>query len=145
MFFTLSCKGSLYCLFLQPDCLLWRRGVFVITAAQHHSTKHELKICAGTNPAWGVSEICDGENLWQWSRLEIRLNEFYGPTIPQKLFIIIIIMGYLPLCYFSDLSYLVENFQDQDVLILAHYGNLSFLFILQAYFLYLEKSNSSSP
>ena len=51
---------------------LWRGGVVVITAAQLHSTKSELRFCAGSNPACGVSEICDGENFWQWSRLEIR-------------------------------------------------------------------------
>ena len=38
----------------------------------------------------GVSEIRDGEDLWQWSRLEIRLNTFRRSTIPQKQFIIII-------------------------------------------------------
>ena len=49
-------------------------GVVVITTAQLHSTKTELRFCAGSNPAHGVSEICDGEDLWQWSRLEIRLH-----------------------------------------------------------------------
>ena len=39
----------------------------------------------------GVSEIHDGEDLWQWSRLEIRLNTFRRSTIPQKQFIVIII------------------------------------------------------
>ena len=42
---------------------LWRRGVVVITAAQLHSTKPELRFCAGSNPAHGVSEIRDGEDL----------------------------------------------------------------------------------
>ena len=57
----------------------------VITTAQ-------LRLCAGSNPACGVSEIRDGEDLWQWSRLEIRLNAFRRSTIPQKQFIIIIII-----------------------------------------------------
>ena len=35
----------------------WSRGVVVITTAQLHSTKFELKFCAGSNPARGVSEI----------------------------------------------------------------------------------------
>ena len=39
------------------------RGAVVITSAQLHSTKYELRFCAGSNPARGVSEICDGENL----------------------------------------------------------------------------------
>ena len=38
-----------------------------------------------------LSEIHDGEVLWQWSRLQIKLNAFCWPTIPQKQFIIIII------------------------------------------------------
>ena len=65
-------------------------GVVVITTAQLHSTKPELRFCAGSNPARGVSEIRDGEDLWQWSQLEIRLNAFRQSTIPQKQFIIII-------------------------------------------------------
>ena len=42
---------------------LWRRGVVVITTAQFHSTKPEFRFCAGSNPARGVSEIRDGEDL----------------------------------------------------------------------------------
>ena len=41
----------------------------VIATTQLHSTKPELMFCAGSNPARGVSEIRDGENLWQWFRL----------------------------------------------------------------------------
>ena len=56
------------------ECIVkWCRGVVVITTAQLHSTKPELRLCAGSNPAHGVSEIRDGEDLWQWTRLEIRL------------------------------------------------------------------------
>ena len=49
-----------------------------------------LGFCTGSNPACGMSEIQDGEDLWQWSQLEIRLNAFCQSTIPQKQFIIII-------------------------------------------------------
>ena len=42
---------------------LWHRGLVVITTAQLHSTKPELRFCAGSNPARGVSEIRDGEDL----------------------------------------------------------------------------------
>ena len=42
---------------------MWHRGVVVITTAQLHSTKPELRFCAGSNPARGVSEIGDGEDL----------------------------------------------------------------------------------
>ena len=44
------------------------------------------------NKAWtrGVSDISDDEDLWRWSRLEIRLNVFRHSTIPQTQFIIII-------------------------------------------------------
>ena len=40
-----------------------RRGVVVITTAQRHLTKTELRFCTGSHPSRGVSEICDGENL----------------------------------------------------------------------------------
>ena len=60
----------------------------VMTTPQLHSTKPELRFFAGSNPASSVSEICDGEDLWQWSWLEIRLNAFCQ-TIPEKQFIII--------------------------------------------------------
>ena len=43
--------------------IMWRRGVVVITTAQLHSTKPELRFCTGSNPAHGVSEIHDGEDL----------------------------------------------------------------------------------
>ena len=40
-----------------------KTDVVVITTAQLHSTKSELRFCAGSNPARGVSEIRDGEDL----------------------------------------------------------------------------------
>ena len=45
------------------DINLWRRGVVVVTTAQLHSTKPEPRLCADSNPARGVLEICDGEDL----------------------------------------------------------------------------------
>ena len=41
----------------------WHHGVVVITTAQPRSTKSELGFCTGSNPACGVSEVYDGENL----------------------------------------------------------------------------------
>ena len=67
-------------------CVIHLSKEMVITTAQLHSTKPELRFCAGSNPARGVSEICDCEDLWQWPRLEIRLNAFRRSTIPQKQF-----------------------------------------------------------
>ena len=55
-----------------------------ITTVQFHSTKSEFRFCVGSNPARDVSEICDGEDLWQWSWLQIRLKAFCQSTIPQK-------------------------------------------------------------
>ena len=46
----------------------------IIATAQLHSSKPELRFCTGSNPARGVLEIRYGEDLWQWSRLEIRLR-----------------------------------------------------------------------
>ena len=45
-----------------PNALMGR-GVTVITAAQLHSTLPGSRFCASSNPARGVSEICDGEDL----------------------------------------------------------------------------------
>ena len=42
---------------------MWRRGVVVITTAQLHSAKPELRLCAGSNPVRGVSDIRAGEDL----------------------------------------------------------------------------------
>ena len=69
----------------------WYCCVVVITTAQLHSTKSELRFCAGSNSACGVSRIWDGEDLWQGFLLKIRLNAFCQSTIPLKQFIIIII------------------------------------------------------
>ena len=49
----------------------------VITTVQFHSAKPELRFCGGTNPAYGLLEIRDGEDLWQWSRLEISYHHYH--------------------------------------------------------------------
>ena len=61
----------------------------VITTAHLHSTKPELRLCTSSNSARCVSDICDNENLRQWSRLDLRLNAFRLSTIPQEQIIII--------------------------------------------------------
>ena len=66
----------------------WCRGVVVIITAQLHSANPECRLCSCSNPACGVSEICNAENFWQWSWLEIRLDAFRRSTIPQKQFTI---------------------------------------------------------
>ena len=38
-------------------------GVVVITTAELHSTKPELRFCAGSNPVHGMLEIRNGEYL----------------------------------------------------------------------------------
>ena len=62
----------------------WRRGVVVITTAQIHSKKPELRFCTGSNPTGGLSEIRDDEDLCQWSRLEIRLYIVRWSIMRQK-------------------------------------------------------------
>lgn len=42
---------------------MWCRGEVVITAAQLHLVKFELKFCVRSNPTCGESEIYDSENL----------------------------------------------------------------------------------
>ena len=59
--------------FKANDVAPWRRSDMVLATAQLHSTKSELRFCAGWNPARGVLEIRGIEDLWQWSRLEISL------------------------------------------------------------------------
>ena len=87
---TITSFFNFYCLLLNLVNHLWRCGWGVITTAQFYSKKPELRFCAGSNSVRGVSEIRDSEDLWQWSRLAIRLNVFRWSTIPQKQFIIII-------------------------------------------------------
>ena len=36
---------------------------FMLSTAQLHSTKPELRFCAGSSPARGVTEIRDGKDL----------------------------------------------------------------------------------
>ena len=48
--------------------------VVVTTFAHLHSTNPELRFFTGSNPAAGVSEVCDDENIRQWSLLEIMPN-----------------------------------------------------------------------
>ena len=66
--------------------------VVVITTAQLHSTKLELRFCAGSNPAHDVSDIRDNEDLWQLPLLEIKLNTFRRSILPVKQFIFIIMI-----------------------------------------------------
>ena len=43
--------------------MLWRRGVVIIATAQLHSTKPDLGFCTGSDPAHGMLEIRDGDDL----------------------------------------------------------------------------------
>ena len=63
--------------------------VVVINSVQLHSRKPELRFCAGSYPPRGVSGICNVEDLWQWSRLKIKLYPIPWSGIRQKQFIII--------------------------------------------------------
>ena len=47
------------------DIPMWCWGVVVITTAEHHSTKSEIRFCACLNPAHGMLEVGDGKILWQ--------------------------------------------------------------------------------
>ena len=67
------------CYLVDAELEAWsHRGVVVITTAQLQSTKPEISFSTGSNPVCGMSKIRDGENLWQWSQLEINLNTFAG-------------------------------------------------------------------
>ena len=79
-------------------CLGWRwrfsGAVMYCLSLLHNFIKLGLNSGSAQvpNPARGGLEIRDGENLWQWSQLEIRLNTFRRSAIPQKQFMIIIII-----------------------------------------------------
>ena len=62
------------------------------------NTVWKLRFCADSNPSCNVSEIWDGENLWQWSWLEVRLNDLRlnkTKTIYHHQFIITQQAGYI--------------------------------------------------
>ena len=92
MSFTSYCFFKLLGKITHESCYWWRRSAVIITSAQLHSAKPELRFCLGSSPACIVLEIRDGEYFWQWSWLEIRLHAFRQSTIPRKQFIIIIII-----------------------------------------------------
>ena len=48
---------------LRDVMVMWHHDVVVVTTAQLHSTKPELRFGAGSNPPRGVSEFGNGENL----------------------------------------------------------------------------------
>ena len=50
-------------LYAKNETHMWCRGAVVVTTAQLHSTKSELRLCAGSKPACGVSWIRNGEDL----------------------------------------------------------------------------------
>ena len=53
-----------------------------------HSVNLELRFCKNSNPACGVSEIYDSENLGQWSWLKIRINALLMASSKQRVNII---------------------------------------------------------
>ena len=88
--------GFLYNSFVYKSCVLikkrWSSFLVVITTAQLQWGKPELRFWAASNPPRDVLGIQDNEDLWQWSRLKIRLNAFRRSTIPQEHFFIVIII-----------------------------------------------------
>ena len=60
----------------------------IITTVQLHLANSEFRFCAGSNPHRCVSEICDGQNLGQWSRVEIRCKQLSSVNYNTKQFII---------------------------------------------------------
>ena len=72
------------------NVFLWILWNFYLWNSSERVLHDHVKIIF--NSARGVSKIHDGEDLWQWSRLEIRLNAFCWSTMLQRQFIIIIII-----------------------------------------------------
>ena len=82
----------------------WKKGkqklhlvqlIVVLRCTSHHCfttsfNNSRLRYCAGLNPAYGLTEVYDGENLRQWSRIEIKLtpsvdeyNSWSSSTLPS--------------------------------------------------------------
>ena len=109
----------------------------LIKVTVFHSRKPEFRFNTGSCHAHGVSEIYDGENLWQWSWLEIRLNTFRRSTIPQKQIIIIIIIIITKvlnrttrkrlLMYFDARVFNVEGSQQINLVVLTHFSRMFYL------------------
>ena len=87
----------------------WCRGYHYYTTSFN---KAWTRFCASSNPALGVSEIRNGEDLWQWSRQEIRLNAFRRSTVPQKQFIIIIIIIIIITIKGSTVTWVLKQFSE---------------------------------
>ena len=68
----------------------WCSGYHYCTASFNWAWTQVLRRFKSSSRRVGIR---DGEDLWQWSRLELWLNASRRSTIPQKQFIIIII-GY---------------------------------------------------
>lgn len=83
---------QLWCISFGFASVVWYQGVVVITTTYSHSTNAELKFCTGSNPSCSMLEIGDGENIWQWSRLEIR--PFVGQPYAKTTQIYLIKMEY---------------------------------------------------
>ena len=49
-------------------------GVVIIITAKFHSIKPELKFSTNSNPGCRVSEVCDVENLWQCSWIDVTFS-----------------------------------------------------------------------
>lgn len=89
-------------------------------------TNPELRFCAGSNAACGVSEIYDGENFWQCSWLEINFVNFCPSAILQKQFIIIItitkVHNRTRLLHFAVITFNFEGSRQINLMFLTHFG-----------------------
>ena len=61
---------------ISTDSIGCHCDLVVIPTAQLHSVEPEPRFCACSNPVCDMSEIYNSDNLWQWSQLELRLNDF---------------------------------------------------------------------
>ena len=105
----------------------WPCSVVIITTAKLHLTKPELRFCAGSYLTCSITEICNGENLSQFSQLEIRLKAFRRSTISQKS----LLSSYNSL---KRLFELIEAFQISFLLTViknSYYENSEFSFFHQ--------------
>ena len=110
----------------------------LITAAHLHSTKSELRFCADSNLAYSMLEIRDGEDVWQGSQMEIRLNTFCCPTIPQQQFITTFILKNITVIFNGHCFHQIKQIAMDKPMVTSYVKNI-FTSVFQSWIEYVTR------
>ena len=103
---------------------LWYSGYHYYNTSFNKVWTQLLRRFKSAQVARGMSKIWDSEDLWQWTRSEIRLNALSHSTIPQKQSVAII--------FIATLLALWETIKNETKRLVVHYWITYFL----TYFLF---------